>query len=209
MAPACSPSRPTPDTRPPTPEGRWAENETLAVRYQHGDAAAGERLLELNEPLVQSIASRAIGRAHYGMEREDLLQEGRLGLLHAARKFDPSRGCCFSTSAATWVRHWIGRAIEEQSRLIRIPSRWQYGSARVPTEGECDGAPRGAWGAPLPAQPLSLDYHAEGGGGRLGDLIPAPEAFEAPAEAAVALEELMARAGLSGAERIVLYRHWG
>src|SRR5207244_2653589 len=84
--------------------------------------------------------------------------------------------CRFATSAATWVRHWIGRAIEEQSRLIRIPSRWQYGALRVPAEGGCDGRACGAWGAALPDQPFSLDYRAEGGGGRLGDLVPAPRA---------------------------------
>jgi RNA polymerase primary sigma factor len=80
--------------------------------------AAEERLITSNTRLVVSIAKKYIGR---GVPFLDLIQEGNLGLLRAARKFDYRRGNKFSTYATWWIRQAVTRALADQSRTIRIP----------------------------------------------------------------------------------------
>jgi len=84
---------------------------------KHG-LAARERLVLANTRLVISIARRYMGR---GMEFLDLIQEGHIGLIRAADKFDYRVGSRFSTYATWWIRQAITRAIAEQSRIIRVP----------------------------------------------------------------------------------------
>jgi RNA polymerase primary sigma factor len=95
------------------------EEIDLTNRIRTGDERARERMIEANLRLVVSIAR------HYncrGMTFEDVVQEGILGLMSAINKFDPSKGFRFSTYATYWIRQAIVRAIEKQSRMIRLPT---------------------------------------------------------------------------------------
>lgn len=96
-----------------------AEQEmALAKRVAEGELEAQQRLVEANLRLVVSIAKRY---NNHGIHLLDLVQEGNLGLIRAAQKFDPSRGFRFSTYATWWIRQAISRAVAEHTRTIHIP----------------------------------------------------------------------------------------
>ncbi len=80
--------------------------------------AAREHLVTANSRLVISVAKKYIGR---GVPFLDLIQEGNIGLLRAAKKFDYHRGHKFSTYATWWIRQAVTRAIADQGRTIRVP----------------------------------------------------------------------------------------
>jgi RNA polymerase primary sigma factor len=94
------------------------EEAVLSGRIREGDEAAWEELVWCNLRLVISIARRYVGR---GLEFYDLIQEGNLGLMRAARSFDAAFGTKFSTYATWWIKQAIGRAISDKASLIRIP----------------------------------------------------------------------------------------
>jgi RNA polymerase primary sigma factor len=98
---------------------RLAEREeALARRAAQGCPASVRDLVEANLGLVVSVACRYQGR---GLPLEDLVQEGAMGLMCAARKFDGERGARFGTYATPWIRHRITRALQTQGRAIRLP----------------------------------------------------------------------------------------
>jgi RNA polymerase primary sigma factor len=94
------------------------EEVALARRIQAGDQEARARLIEANLRLVVQIARRYLNR---GLPLPDLIEEGNLGLMRAAEKFQPERGTRFSTYATWWIRHAVVRALANQARMIRLP----------------------------------------------------------------------------------------
>lgn len=80
--------------------------------------AAQEYLVRANSRLVISVAKKYIGR---GVHFLDLIQEGNIGLIRAARKFEWQRGHKFSTYATWWIRQAVSRAVADQGRTIRVP----------------------------------------------------------------------------------------
>jgi RNA polymerase primary sigma factor len=95
-----------------------AEEIDLAQRAAAGDEMARRKLIESNLRLVIAIARRYTST---GVPLIDLIQEGNLGLMRAAEKFDYQRGCHFGTYATWWIRQAVSRAAGEQSRLIHLP----------------------------------------------------------------------------------------
>ena len=95
------------------------EEKTLALKLRdQNDLEAAQKLVLSHLRLVISIARGFLG---YGLPYADLIQEGNIGLMKAAEKFEPERGFKFSTYATWWIRQSITRAIADQGRTIRIP----------------------------------------------------------------------------------------
>ena len=94
------------------------EEVELAQRIHHGDREALERLTRANLRFVVSVAKQY---QNQGLALNDLINEGNLGLIKAAQKFDETRGFKFISYAVWWIRQSILQAISEQSRSVRIP----------------------------------------------------------------------------------------
>jgi len=95
-----------------------AEELDLARQVAAGDELARHKLIESNLRLVIAIARQYMST---GVPLIDLIQEGNLGLMRAAEKFDYRRGCHFGTYATWWIRQAVNRAATDQSRLIHLP----------------------------------------------------------------------------------------
>ena len=119
----------------PTP----AEEVALGRRIQAGDAEALRELVERNLRFVVQVANKYKG---YGLPLADLINEGNVGLLHAAGKFDPEHGTRFITYAVWWIRQAIMHALAEGGGRCGFPSnrprRWRGCGRRL---RRCD-APR-------------------------------------------------------------------
>ena len=94
------------------------EEIDLAQKIKKGSKEARKKMIRSNLRMVVNIAKRY---TYFGMPLMDLIEEGNIGLMKAVDKFNPNRGFRFSTYAAWWIRQAIGRAISEQSRIIRLP----------------------------------------------------------------------------------------
>lgn len=145
-----------------------------------GDDAALSKLVVSNLRLVVSIAKRF---RNQGLDMEDMIQEGNLGLIHAAKKFDPSMGNRFSTYATWWIRQSVMRAIANKGRSIRIPvhvrsqisrikryaKEFRQGHGRFPTEAEL------ALALELPPEEITRLVASSGSIASLDETLPGSE----------------------------------
>ena len=108
---------------PADPSPGWAARVGLSLSdlrlALHRGKRARERMIQANLRLVVAVAKKY---QHRGLELLDLVQEGSLGLERAVERFDPTRGFRFSTYAYWWIRQAISRALDSQSRAIRLPA---------------------------------------------------------------------------------------
>jgi RNA polymerase sigma factor (sigma-70 family) len=148
---------------------------SLCLQSQNGNREAEEALVKANSGLVHQVARKALPRARGGLELEDLISEGYIGLLTAIRKFEPERGNRLSTVATWWIRQSVYRAIERQASLVYVPS--------------CARA-RGV----MPPLTSSLDEPCgECDGGSLADLLASDEDVEGDVVSRITSEETLAR----------------
>lgn len=95
------------------------QERNLIASFRAGSRTSLQRLIHSHMPLVRSIARRYRGHARHD---DDLIAEGRLGLLQAAQRFEPERGVRFAVYAAWWVRAFVRRYALDNRRIVRAPS---------------------------------------------------------------------------------------
>ncbi len=109
-----------------TPE----EEKELAKRAKEGDQEALKKLVESNLRFVISVAKQYIG---YGLPFSELIAAGNLGLIEAAKRFDPDRGVKFISYAVWWIRQAIMQALSQQTGAVRIPLKQSHLISKVGT----------------------------------------------------------------------------
>ncbi len=109
-----------------TPE----EEKELARRAKEGDEEALKKLVESNLRFVVSVAKQYIG---YGLPFSELIAAGNLGLLEAAKRFDPDRGVKFISYAVWWIRQAIMQALSQQTGAVRIPLKQSHLISKIGT----------------------------------------------------------------------------
>jgi RNA polymerase primary sigma factor len=120
-----------------------AEEQELGRRIQQGDQDAVQRLVESNLRFVVHYAKRYRG---LGLSFLDLIHEGNLGLIEAAKRFDPERNVKFISYAVWWVRQAIFHSLSEHTRIFRVPQKMagqvsRVGGARSELQAELERAP--------------------------------------------------------------------
>ncbi len=200
--------------------GGVAPNKRRDLEYVMSDGmAAREHLITANSRLVISVAKKYIGR---GVPFLDLIQEGNIGLIRAAKKFDYHRGHKFSTYATWWIRQAVTRAIADKSRTIRVPVHVNERLSRVRSAERNLVQNLGREPEPheiaaeldmevsevrdlmsIGTAPVSLEAPlGEDGDGRVADLVP-DESTESPFEHAT---DSLQREGLERALRLLTER---
>lgn len=104
------------------------EEKELRERIKKGDKEALKRLIEGNLRFVVNYAKRFLG---YGLSYEDLINEGNLGLIEAAARYDPDKNVKFLSYAIWWIRQAILHALSQNSRAVLIPKRMQDKVSKV------------------------------------------------------------------------------
>ena len=94
------------------------EETELAIRIQQGDSQAFQKLVEANLRFVVSVAKQYQG---HGLDLSDLINDGNIGLMKAAWKFDPTKGFKFISYAVWWIRQSILQGLSDQGRMVRLP----------------------------------------------------------------------------------------
>lgn len=206
-----------------------SEERELARRCAAGDEEAIRKMVSSNLRLVVSVARDYAGR---GVPLLDLVQEGSIGLIAAAKKFDYTLDYRFSTYATKWIRQRITRFLMDQAGMIRIPahtaermrrltaakSAFQQETGREPDAGELSartGIPEGKVEQLLTLMPETCSLDApvgERGEDTMGALLPGAEDFEPQAEMIrrelkAMMEELMME--LKPRQRTILRLHYG
>jgi RNA polymerase sigma-32 factor len=112
------------------------ESDLLGAWREAGDADALDRLLRAFEPLCRKLAKRYEGAA----ERNDLLQEARLGLLDAIRRYDPEHGTRLATYASFWIHERLRRYTTETQPIVRVPRNTRQALSRMLEEAGRESA---------------------------------------------------------------------
>jgi len=133
------------------------EEVSLAVKIRQGDQAALEKLTKANLRFVVSVAKQYQNK---GLSLPDLINEGNLGLIKAAKRFDETRGFKFISYAVWWIRQSILQATAEQSRMVRLPLN-QVGAMNKISKA---------------ASKLEQEFHREPTARELSELLEIPEA---------------------------------
>ena len=206
------------------------EEIDLGRRAREGDETARSKLIEKNLRLVIPVAKKYRGM---GLPFGDLIQEGNIGLMRAADKFDPEKGFRFSTYATWWIRQAVQRAVADKGRTIRVPvhmgerirkmartyNELSAELEREPTDEEV--AERLGWevdrvkevkSAIPDATSLNQPLSSDEGSSELGDLVEDERVSE---EAGAVVRELETRRLMESVERLperqrrVLVRRYG